>query len=51
LTFAVIAVVYRREFLGAQPVRAQEVRVHVHRPLLWKSVATSTGMVLLFFAG
>jgi Na+/H+ antiporter NhaD/arsenite permease-like protein len=51
LTFLVIAVLYRKELHGAQPLQVQEVRVRLNRALLWKSAAASVGMIVFFFAG
>jgi len=51
LTVLVIALVYHREFRAEawQPVEHHAIRVD--RPLLWKSLAVSAGMVVFFFAG
>jgi Na+/H+ antiporter NhaD/arsenite permease-like protein len=51
LTFVVIAILYRKEFVGAQPLEVQALRVRLNKALLWKSVAASAAMILLFFAG
>jgi Na+/H+ antiporter NhaD/arsenite permease-like protein len=51
LTFLVIAVLYRKELRGAQPLQVQEVRVRLNKALLWKSAAASVGMIGFFFAG
>jgi len=51
MTFAVIAVVYRKEFSGRERVEPGELRVRVNRVLLWKSLITSAGMIVLFFCG
>jgi Na+/H+ antiporter NhaD/arsenite permease-like protein len=51
LTFAVIAVIYRREFRRSE-LAALELRpVRVNRVLMWKSLAASGAMILLFFIG
>lgn len=50
LTFAVIALAYRREFRGVRRVEVK-LPVRVNRPLMWKSIAASVGMIVLFFAG
>lgn len=51
LTFLAIAVLYRKELRGTQPVRVQGVRARLNRALLWKSAAASVGMIAFFFAG
>lgn len=51
LTVALIALVYRREFLRAERVTLERRRVRVHKPLLWKSLVAATGMLVFFFAG
>lgn len=51
LAFLLIAAVYRREFFGVPPLDIGKPRVHVHRALLWKSVAAAAAMIALFFAG
>jgi Na+/H+ antiporter NhaD/arsenite permease-like protein len=51
LTVAVIAVVYRKEFRREEALRLEHPPVRVHRALLWKSLAISAAMIVLFFAG
>jgi len=51
LTIAVIALVYRAEFRLQVPLQVQHRPVRVNRPLLWKSLAVSAGMIVFFFAG
>jgi Na+/H+ antiporter NhaD/arsenite permease-like protein len=51
LCVAVIAFVYRSEFRGAAPLALEHKTVRVNRVLLWKSVAASAAMIVLFFAG
>jgi Na+/H+ antiporter NhaD/arsenite permease-like protein len=51
LTVAVIAAVYHREFRSEKKVVLERRPVHVHRALMWKSLAVAAGMVVLFFAG
>jgi Na+/H+ antiporter NhaD/arsenite permease-like protein len=51
LTFLVIALLYRQELLGRQPVQVQEMRVRLNQALLWKSAAAALGMIVCFFAG
>ena len=49
---AMIALIYRREFLMAVPsVVIEPPTVRLHRALAWKSVIVSAGMIVLFFAG
>jgi Na+/H+ antiporter NhaD/arsenite permease-like protein len=50
-TFAVIMLVYRKEFAGEQPLAVEDVRVRLNRALLWKSLAVSASTIALFFAG
>lgn len=51
LTVLVIATLFRREFLLRAEVRIERRPIRVHRALMWKSLAVSAGMVILFFAG
>jgi Na+/H+ antiporter NhaD/arsenite permease-like protein len=51
LTIAVIALVYRAEFRTPTPLQVHHSPVRVNRPLLWKSLAVSAGMIVFFFAG
>ncbi len=51
LTFVLIAAVYRREFIAVPRIDIEKPRVHLHRPLLWKSMAAACTMIVLFFAG
>jgi Na+/H+ antiporter NhaD/arsenite permease-like protein len=51
LTITVIALVYRAEFRRRAPLQVQHRPVRVNRPLLWKSLAVSAGMIVFFFAG
>ncbi len=49
---AIIALVYRREFLIAAPrVNVAPPPVRVHRALAWKSTIVSAGMIVFFLAG
>ncbi len=49
---AMIALIYRREFLTAAPrVIIKPPPVRVHRALAWKSTIVSAGMIVFFFAG
>lgn len=51
MTFALIALIYRREFRSVPLDVSGVLRVRVNRPLLWKSVAVSVAMAGFFFAG
>jgi Na+/H+ antiporter NhaD/arsenite permease-like protein len=51
ITTAVIASAYHREFRFEEKVVLERRPVHIDRVLLWKSLAVSAGMVVLFFAG
>ena len=51
LTVIVIALVYRSEFRGGDALMVQHRPVRINRPLLWKSLAISFGMIACFFAG
>jgi Na+/H+ antiporter NhaD/arsenite permease-like protein len=53
LTFVIVAWVYRKQ-LGPGPIEPAPLRprlVHVHRPLLMKSMLVTLATVVLFFAG
>ena len=51
VVFAVIALLYRREFFHAPTVDVPTMRVHVNRLLLIKSLVVSVCMMIGFFAG
>jgi Na+/H+ antiporter NhaD/arsenite permease-like protein len=51
LTVALIAAMYRREFIGVPRIDVGKPRVRVNQALLWKSVAAAGAMIVLFFAG
>jgi Na+/H+ antiporter NhaD/arsenite permease-like protein len=51
LTFALITIAYRREFAVAAPLDSPPMEFRLHRPLLYKSLAVSAGMVAFFFSG
>jgi Na+/H+ antiporter NhaD/arsenite permease-like protein len=52
MVIAVIALVYRREFLRTAPrVKIEPPPVRVHRALAWKSTVASAVMIVLFFSG
>jgi Na+/H+ antiporter NhaD/arsenite permease-like protein len=51
LTIVVIAVLYRGEFRLGERVLLERRAIRTNRVLLWKSLAISGGMIVLFFAG
>ena len=51
VTIIVIYAFYRSEFRTGVHVKLEHRSIRVNRPLLWKSVAASGGMIALFFAG
>ena len=51
MTVAVIAVIYHREFRLQEKVALERRPVRINRVLMWKSLAVSAGMIVLFFAG
>jgi Na+/H+ antiporter NhaD/arsenite permease-like protein len=51
LTVAVIAALYRSEFRAGGRLRVEPPPVRVNRFLMWKAVAASAAMIVLFFAG
>src|SRR5664279_3073784 len=51
LTIAVIVLVYRAEFRLRAPLLVQHRPVRVNRPLRWKSLVVSAGVIVFFFAG
>ncbi len=51
LTVAMIALVYRSEFRSAATLQPEHPAARVHKALLWKSLAASAAMIVLFFAG
>ena len=51
LTVAVIAATYHGEFRFQEKVALERRPVRVNRMLMWKSLAVSAGMIVLFFAG
>src|SRR5437879_6209187 len=51
MTVAVIAATYHREFRFQEKVELERRHVRVDRVLMWKSLAVSTGMIVLFFGG
>jgi len=51
MTVAVIAAAYHREFRLQEKVALERRPVRIHRVLMWKSLAVSGGMIVLFFAG
>jgi Na+/H+ antiporter NhaD/arsenite permease-like protein len=51
MTIAVIAAIYHREFQLQEKVALERRPVRISRVLMWKSLAVSGGMIVLFFAG
>lgn len=51
LTIAMIALLYRREFQTRERVTLERRAMRTNRVLMWKSLAVSAGMIVLFFAG
>jgi len=51
LTFAVIALLFPKEFGNRERVELGELRVRVNRVLLWKALTVSLGMIVFFFWG
>ncbi|MEP7365078.1 MAG: anion transporter [Acidobacteriota bacterium] len=51
LTVALIAAMYRGEFIRSETVVIERRRVRVHRGLMAKSLAAALGMLVFFFAG
>jgi Na+/H+ antiporter NhaD/arsenite permease-like protein len=51
LTVFVILIVYRREFRSQPAVTVERRPVRLSRPLMWKSIAASAVMLVLFFMG
>jgi len=51
LTWVILVAFYKREFRGTAFAPADQLRVRVNAPLLWKSLLVATGMVACFFAG
>ncbi len=51
LTFAVIAVFYRKEFRRSELVFLDRRSVRVNKVLMWKSLTAAGAMILLFFVG
>jgi Na+/H+ antiporter NhaD/arsenite permease-like protein len=51
LAFAVIALIYRKEFRQSERVTLESRRIRVNRMLMWKSLVASLAMIVLFFIG
>ncbi|MEO8593809.1 MAG: anion transporter [Candidatus Solibacter sp.] len=51
LTITILALVYRDEFRSRAALTIEHRPVRINRPLLWKSLAVSIGMIFFFFAG
>ncbi len=49
--FGMIAMVYRKEFVSAEPMKLEGRRVRVNRLLMWKALVASAGMIVFFFLG
>lgn len=50
-TFAVIALIYRKEFRRTEELTPKHGRVRVNRALMWKSLIAAGLMIAFFFAG
>jgi Na+/H+ antiporter NhaD/arsenite permease-like protein len=51
LTVMIIYLFYRSEFRDRDRVEVPHRNVRINRPLLWKSILVSAGMIVLFFVG
>jgi len=51
LTVLVLAAIYRTEFRREEPLSVPHPPVRLRKPLMWKSLAVSAGMIACFFAG
>jgi Na+/H+ antiporter NhaD/arsenite permease-like protein len=51
LTWLVLVAVYREEFASGRFEKIDTGRIRVNRPMLWKALAVSAGMVFFFFRG
>jgi Na+/H+ antiporter NhaD/arsenite permease-like protein len=51
LAFAVLAILYRKEFGPAEMLVLEQRRIRVNRVLMWKSLTASGLMILFFFIG
>jgi len=51
LAVAFIFFSYRREFATTETVTVEEPAIEVDRGLMWKSIAVSLAMIIMFFAG
>ena len=51
LVVLVVLIAYRREFVTPGPVQVAQRAVQVDRRLMWKSLAVSLAMLVMFFAG
>lgn len=51
LTWLVLVAVYREEFASGRFENIDTGRIRVNRPMLWKALAVSAGMVFFFFRG
>ena len=50
-TYFIILFIHRREFTRERFDAGDDLRIRLHRPLLWKSITVAVGMVGSFFAG
>ena len=51
LAWLVLVAVYREEFASGRFEKIDPGRIRVNRPMLWKALAVSAGMVFFFFRG
>jgi Na+/H+ antiporter NhaD/arsenite permease-like protein len=51
LTILLVALRWRHEFAWRARLEAEQVRPHVHRPLIIKTLVVAAGLVVAFFAG
>jgi Na+/H+ antiporter NhaD/arsenite permease-like protein len=51
LTWLVLIAFYKAEFSGSAFLQAEQPKIRVNVPLLWKSLFVAVGMVACFFAG
>jgi Na+/H+ antiporter NhaD/arsenite permease-like protein len=51
LAFAMIAIIYRKEFVRPESVVVELRRVRINRVLMWKSLLASGVMIVFFFMG
>jgi Na+/H+ antiporter NhaD/arsenite permease-like protein len=51
LTFAILAIIYRKEFRKSEAVKLECRRIRANKVLMWKSLAASGLMIVFFFIG